>query len=182
MKFIKNLQTWLILLAFLITLGILFGGETLATKYRINDPLKKEVGAISGVGGFKLEQAKNGVVIDLKLRKVDDLQDVLDQVKQKVQSFQDKPVLGFQIQDHPNHLWKLSHYQLSFYLEEAAVSGRYIQLKNALDSFRGITARAYLSHDFIYLQMEDGGHYLYQAIPRTAPPDPTNNNGGGETG
>lgn len=182
MKFMKNLRTWLIILAFLITLGILFGGEGLATKFRINDPLNREIKAIKGVNGFKLEQAKNGLVINLKLEKVGDLQSVLERVKQKVQSFQDKPVVGFQIQDHANRILKLSQYQLSFYLEEAAASGRYIQLKNALDSFRGITARAYLSRDFIYIQMEDGGHYLYQAIPRATPMDTASNNGGGDTG
>lgn len=182
MKYIKNLQIWLVLLAFLITLGILFGGQTLTTKLRVDDPLKRDIAAIKSVSDFKTEETKNGLTVHLRLRKVADLDDVMEQIKQKVQQFQDKPVVDFQIQDHPNPLLKQLKYQLSFYLEEANTTGRYTQLKNALDSFHGVTARVYLEKDFIYIQLEDGNFYLYQAVPRIATAPGLKSDTGGDLG
>ena len=135
---------------------------------RIDNPLqRREVGSIANINEFKLKPVQNGVVIHLQLTKVKDLQEVLELVKGKVEKYQDKSVIGFDLADHPNQLLKQLKYQLSFYLEEATVSGRYIQLKNAVDSFRGVTARVYLTPDFIYVQLEEGNYYLYQAISST---------------
>lgn len=166
MKFNKNIQAWLIFAAFIVTLGLLFGGQALALKLRVNDPLKHEVYAIKGVRKFAVTQDKEGIKVELKLARVADLQQVLDKVRQKVKSFYNKPVQAMVIANHSGPRLKEVRYRLSFDLEEAVVTGHYIQLKQSLDAYPQIKSRIYFSPDFIYIQLEDGPYYHYEAFPR----------------
>lgn len=166
MKFNKNIQAWLIFAAFIITLALLFGGQALTLKLRVNDPLKQDIYAIKGVQKFTVTQDKEGVKVDLKLARVADLQKVLDKVQQNVKSSYNKPVQAITIIDHSNQRLKEVRYRLSFDLEEAVVTGHYIQLKQSLDAYPQIKSRIYFSPDFIYIQLEDGLDYHYEAFPR----------------
>jgi hypothetical protein len=166
MKFNKNIQAWLILAAFIITLAVLFGGQALTMKLRVNDPLKQDIYAIKGVRKFTVTQDKEGVKVELQLSQVTDLQQALDTVQQKVKSYYNKPVRAMTIADHSNRRLKEIRYRLSFDLEEAVVTGHYIQLKESLDVYPQIKSRIYFSPDFIYIQLEDGLYYHYEAFPR----------------
>ncbi len=166
MKPIKNLQLWLIFFAFIVTLGILFGGQALTAKVRVDNPLKRDVYTIDGVKKFELLQDKEGIKVKLQLKKVENLQEVLDRVQQKVTLYYHKPVQEIQITDHSNQRLREVRYQLSFNLEEAVGSGRYVQLKAALESYSPIKSRVYFSRDYIYIQLEDGLNYHYEAFPR----------------
>lgn len=166
MKFNKNMQAWLIFAAFVVTLALLFGGQALTLKLRVNDPLKQEVYAIKGVRKFTVKQDKEGLRVELKLSRIADLQQVLDKVKQKVESSYNKPIRAITIKDHSNLRLKEIRYRLSFDLEEAVVTGHYIQLRQSLDAYPEIQSRIYFSPDFIYIQLEDGGFYHYEAFPR----------------
>lgn len=166
MKFNKNIQAWLIFAAFVFTLAVLFGGQALALKLRVNDPLKHDIYAIKGVQKFTVTQEKEGVKVELKLSRVNDLQQVLDKVHQKVKSYYNKPVRTMAIADHSNHRLKEARYRLSFDLEEAVVTGHYTQLKQSLDAYPQIKSRIYFSPDFIYIQLEEDQYYHYEAFSR----------------
>ena len=169
--------------AFLATMGVLFGGQALNSKFRVDDPLKHDAMAIRGVQQFKLIPDKDNVRVELKLGKVSNLESLLERINDKVLHYQGKPVTDFQIVSRSDSQLDQARYQLSFYLEEAAVSGRYIQLKEALDTMKGIDARVYLGQNFIYIQLEQGSHYFYQAVPRQARNLNIDNvTGGGSTG
>lgn len=166
MKFNKNIQAWLIFAAFIVTLALLFGGQAVTQKFRVNDPLKHEIYATKGVRKFKVIPDKEGLAVELKLARVADLQQVLNKVKQKVESSYNKPVRTMAINDHSNLRLKEVRYRLSFDLEEAVVTGHYIQLRQSLDAYPEIKSRIYFSPDFIYIQLEDGQYYHYEAFPR----------------
>ena len=183
MKKFGKRQMITLAVAFLATVGVLFGGQALNSKFRVDDPLQHEVMAIRGVQHFKLVPDKDNVRVELKLGKVSNLETILDRINDKVLHYHGKPVTDFQIVSRSDSQLEQARYQLSFYLEEAAVSGRYIQLKDALDAMKGINARVYLGQDFIYIQLEQGSHYFYQAVPRQARTISIDNQtGGGSTG
>jgi hypothetical protein len=180
-KQIKNLQVGLIVLAFVITIGGLFGGQTLTTKFKVEKPLQRDLYQMKAIRSFKIKQEKDGITIALKLQKVDNLQQVLDYVQQKVLLYYNQPVKTFKIADRRNPYLEGLRYQLSFYLKEAAASGHYIQLKEALDSYRGVKAKAYFSSDNIYLQLENGHNYLYEVLPIGTQSMAVNNISGGDS-
>ena len=166
MKKISKLQIGLVLVAFLATAGLLFGGQALTTKIKVDNPLQHEIKSIKGVQTFSIVTVKDGLQVKLKLKQVQDLQQVLELVKQKVQFYHEKPVTSILIEDHSDQRLREVRYQLSFYLEEAVASGHYIPLKQALDSYQGVLARVYFSQDQIYIQLEEGKHYLYEVLPK----------------
>ncbi len=180
-KQFKDLRLWLVLLAFLGTVGILFGGQRLVAKYRAENPTRRAIGAIKAVHNFEVKQISDGLTVELKLDKVGNLESLLDGIKQKVEAHYNRPVRNFKITGQPDQKLQQLRYDISFYLEEALVSGRYIQLKEALEGYRPVKARVYLGIDFIYLQLENDNHYLYEAIPRGSKVVSTNNNQRGDS-
>jgi len=184
MKFVKNLKIWLALTAFLVTVGVLCGGQIIAAKLKVNDPLLKEIGTVKAIRNFTVKPMEQGLVIDLTLLKTPDLQATLDFVKDKTEFYHKKKVVAFNIIDHSDQRLRKLRYELSFYIEEALASGEYVKLKAELDSLAapGVVSRVYLSKDFLYLQLEAGHDYLYRAIPRGQAKTATDGGIGGETG
>lgn len=180
-KKLNDLRLWLVLLAFVSTVGVLFGGQKLVAKYRAEDPTRRAVEAIKEVRDFEVKQVADGLTVELKLDKVGNLESLLDEIKQKVETYYHQPVRNFKLTGRPDQKLQQLRYDISFYLEEALVSGRYIQLKEALDGYQSVKARVYLGTDFIYLQLENGDHYHYEAIPRGAKVVSSNNNQGGDS-
>lgn len=181
LKKLKDLRLYLVLLAFLVTVGVLFGGQKLVAKYRSEDPTRRAIGAIREVRDFEVKQASDGLTVELKLDKVGNLELLLDEIKQKVEAHYHQPIRNFKITGRPDQQLQQMRYNISFYLEEALVSGRYIQLKEALDGYQPVKAQVYLGTDFVYLQLENDDHYLYEAIHRGSKVLSTNNNQGGDS-
>lgn len=179
MKITKNIQGWLVGVAFLATVAILFGGQSINAKMRVENPLKQRMKTIKEVKSFKVEPTGDGLTLKLQLRQSRNIQTVLSRVKQEVEYYHKKPVTVIGITNQPNARLEQLKYELSFYLEEALASGHFVELKSALDAYskdRGIKAKVYLDDDFIYLQLEEGKNYLYQAMPRSVRPLAVNNN------
>ncbi len=166
MKPIKNIQIWLILAAFIVTLAVLFGGQALTARFQVDNPLKHDIYAIKGVQKFEVIQNKEEVRVELQLNRVANLQQVLDPLQQKVEFYYHKPLREIRIKDYSDDRLKEIRYQLSFYLEEAVVSGRYVQLKSALDSYPRIKSKVYFNRNYIFIQLEDGAYYHYEAFSR----------------
>jgi hypothetical protein len=184
LKYFKNLQTWLVVTAFLGTILILFGGQALTAKYKVNKPLEQVVLSKKVIRNFTVKPEKDGVAVALRLKRTANLQSVMDFVIAKTEFYHKKPVTSLMISSSTNPRLEQARYQLSFYLEEALASGHYIQLKAALDDLQsnGIKAKIYLGERFIYLQLEEGQHYLYQAVPRLTKTVAVNNtNPGGDS-
>ncbi len=180
MKRIKNLQIGLIVLAFLVTIGALFGGQALTAKLKVEDPLQRDLQRMKAIRDYKVKEDKDGLTVTVKLQKVDDLQQVLDYVQQKVDNYYNQPIRNFKIVDRRNHDLESLRYQLSFNLEEAIVSGHYIQLKTALESCPGVKAKVYFSQNNMYLQLEKGQNYLYEVLPIHLQTEKGNNLSGGD--
>jgi hypothetical protein len=170
MKITKNIQGGLVAVAFLATLALLFGGRTLTTKFRVENPLSQHLKTVKVVKSFKVEPVGDGLQLDVALKQNPNLQTTLEAIVKEVEFYHKKAVTAIVIADRANPRLEQIRYQLSFYLEEALASGHFIQLKKALDACgaqNGITAKVYLAPKFIYLQLETGTAYLYQAIPRS---------------
>jgi hypothetical protein len=172
MKITKNIQGWWVAAAFLATVVLLFGGQAINAKLRVENPLNQHLKAMKTVTGFKVKPVGDGLQLDLKLKQNRNLPQVLNTAIKEVEFYYKKPVTELVIGSHSNPQLEQMRYQLSFNLEEALVSGRYVQLKTAFEAYNrpGTLAKVYLERRFIYLQLETGKDYLYQATPRSDRP------------
>lgn len=180
-KRLTDLRLWLILIVFLGTVGVLFGGQKLTARFRVENPVRQSISALKSVRDFQVNETANGLSVELKIDKVGNLETVLDLVKRKVEQYYNQPVRYFKIKGQPDQRLRQVRYDLSFYLEEALTSGSYTQLKQALESYQPVNAKVYLGMDFIYIQLENDTHYLYEAIPRRSKIISVNNNQGGDS-
>ncbi len=168
MKPLENTTKGLIIaIAFAITLAVLWLGQDLIYKWQVKEPLQKDFFEVKEVQKIKVVPGVNeGVLVLLELKRVKNLQNILELVERRVAERHQKTVMGFRIQSNPNALLEEARYQLSFYWEEALARGRFIQLKKVLAEFEAVQAKIYLGEKYLYLQLEDQKHFLYQAIPR----------------
>jgi predicted RND superfamily exporter protein len=168
LKITKNIHGWLVAAAFLATVAILFGGQAINAKVRVENPVNQHLNAMKAVTKFKVNPAGNGLQLYLKLKQSPNLQQVLNAAIKEVEFYHKKPVTEIVIGSHSNPQLEQICYQLSFNLEEALASGHFIQLQTALAAYNrpGMMAKVYLDRQFIYLQLEAGKNYLYQAVPR----------------
>ncbi|NLW47109.1 MAG: hypothetical protein GXY86_07205, partial [Firmicutes bacterium] len=51
-KRLIDLRLWLILIVFLLTVGVLFGGQKLTARFRVENPVRQAIGAIKSVRDF----------------------------------------------------------------------------------------------------------------------------------
>jgi hypothetical protein len=170
-KIYRNIKGWLVATAFLATVAILFGGWALNAKVRVENPLKQHMKTMKTVTDYQVKTVGAGMRLFLKLKRSPDLQQVLNAVIKEVEFYYKKPVTELVLESHSNPRLEQIRYQLSFNLEEALSSGRFVQLKTAFEKYnsRGTVAKIYLEKRFIYLQLEDGRNYLYQAVARPQP-------------
>jgi hypothetical protein len=167
-KITKNIQGWLVAVAFFVTVALLFGGQTLSTKVRVENPLNQRFKAMKTVVDYKVKPTGNGLQLYLKLKQTGNLQQVLNTAIKEVEFYYKKPVTELVLGSRANSRLEQIRYQLSFNLEEALASGRFIQLKTAFEKYNnaGTIAKVYLEQRFIYLQLESGRNYFYQAVTR----------------
>lgn len=171
----RGLGSWrqfhlgLALIVAAIILTVLLGGQGLAKTLRVNRPLSRELRAIDGVHQYTLGSSPEGIRLDLTLGRVPDLEQTMVKVLASIAERRREPVAEVQIRDHRQGLTGV-YYDLRFSLEEALATGRYSALRGDLDRLASRyhldRVRIYLGQRFIYVQLEKGPAYLYQALPR----------------
>ncbi|MGD9155396.1 MAG: hypothetical protein PVG90_07835, partial [Bacillota bacterium] len=133
MKVAKNNKIWAVAAAFLVTVGLLCGGQALNAKVRVENPLRQRLKAIKTVTDFAVKPVGAGLRLNLQLKQSPDLQQILNTTINEVEYYYKKPVTEMVIGSRSNARLEQIRYQLSFHLEEALVSGRFIQLKTAVE-------------------------------------------------
>ncbi len=170
------------LLAAVVALAVLLGGQGLAKTMRVDRPLARELSSIDGVRRYALEDGAEGIRLELTLGRVPDLEQTIAKVLAAVGERRREPVAEIAIRDQRQGLNGV-YYDLRFSLEEALATGRYTALRGDLDRlasrYRLDRARIYLGRQFIYVQLEKGPAYLYQALPRPWFEQQTQSAGGG---
>ncbi len=165
----RNLRVGLVIIVFVISLAALLGGRGLAESIRLTRPLARGIESIKGIRGYALQRNEDGIHLSLDMERVGDLESAITRAVTLVEGEYKEPVREIRIQDQRRGLDD-AYYDLRFSLEEAAATGRYTRLQGDLARLSAAArldkARVYLSRNFIYVQLEKGSSYLYEALPR----------------
>lgn len=183
----RGLSAWrqfrpgLALLAFIIILAVLLAGQTLARNLRVDRPLAREIKALPGVARYEIEEGRDGLVLRLTMNRVPNLEDAAAKILAAVEKRHDLPVTSVEIADRRGDLAS-AYYELRFSLEEARTTGRYSILGAALADLaarHGLDcARVYPGSRFLFVQLEKGRAFLYEALPRADATQPAPQGGG----
>ncbi|NLG84764.1 MAG: hypothetical protein GX493_09225 [Firmicutes bacterium] len=171
----RNLEPWLglrlgpVFVVFALALAVLLAGQSLLRYLGFRRPLTRELSAIRGIKGFSLRETPDGLTVEVTIDRVDDLEATAEEVLSVVSARARRPVAALVFRDRREGLGE-AYYELRFTLEEAVATGGYGKLRPELARLAekyGLTkARVYPGRDFLYVQLERGGAYLYEALPR----------------
>ncbi|MGQ9778275.1 MAG: hypothetical protein ACUVRM_00155 [Bacillota bacterium] len=171
----RSFEPWLrlrlgpVFAVFALTLAVLLAGQDLLRYLGFRRPLARELHAIRGVKSFTLHETPAGLTVEVSLDRVADLEATAEGVLTVVSARARRPVATLVFRDRREGLGE-AYYELRFTLEEAMATGSYGKLRPELARLAekyGLTkARVYPGRDFLYVQLERQGAYLYEALPR----------------
>ncbi|NLW59212.1 MAG: hypothetical protein GX073_02560 [Firmicutes bacterium] len=159
-------------LVFILTVGLLFGGDFLYEKLFARNPLQKWVKTTPAITAFQLQEAKAGLRVELTLdpAQVDNLQKVLEPFLREVMTRKQRPVHEVWIANEPSPELAEVYYQLSFALAEAQATGEYNTLYEVLQALQGgneaADYRVYLGADYLYVQLKKESESYFAVLPR----------------
>ncbi|WP_227766540.1 hypothetical protein [Zhaonella formicivorans] len=171
---VKGLRLPLILLAAILTFGILLGGQWIVQEYSVRRPLVEGVTQVPGVQDVKAIKGKQGLILEIKLGAVHDLAKTYRLLKDST-NVQDSSRLQLRLVDKRNdtltQLWNKSQ----FAIYEALANGNFTamsrNIENIMKNSGADSWRISIDAENIYLEMHQGSNYLYEIVPREqAPP------------
>ena len=161
---------FLIGVAFLLTTGLLFGGEALAEYFLQDTPLQQWAEAVPEIKDFTL--TGKGEVLHLRLEKTDDLRRTLEPFLREIREKRKGDLAQVIIETPQAPELAPVYYELSFTLEEARVSGNYQALYEKLqeleEKYNG-DFKVLIGEEFFFVQLVKNDHLYYQAVPRFSP-------------
>lgn len=157
----------LIGVAFIVTTGLLFGGETLAKHFFKDNPLQEWADAVPEIKDFELQG--KGENLHVQLGKTDNLRNTLEPFLREIRERTKEDITEILIESPQAPELAPIYYELSFTLEEARVSGNYQALYTKLqeleNEYKG-DFKVFIGEEFIFVQLAKDDNLYYQAAPR----------------
>ncbi|CAM3931764.1 hypothetical protein [Alicyclobacillus pomorum] len=159
-----------VILIALISFVVLSGGWWAYRQYNVVNPLKDSLGHISGVQSVQVDTG-NPNVITITLGRVSDLQSTYQTISKAVRSVLGDPQsVTVNIQDNRNQDLNDVYEALVPVLQQGIAHGSFTDMISATQQKAKqmhADARITMDEHNIYIQLEEGSHYLYQVMPYT---------------
>lgn len=164
-----NVRPLPVLLAFLVTAGLLFGGYFFYQAYAVHQPLASGIAGLEGVAGASLETERGLITIRLRLGGDADLMRVYRQAAQLAaeRGHGRDAVITLDADASPEleAVWQ----DLLFDLAEAMDHRRYSDIPRLMDlaarRHPGVAAEAAMDECRVYVTLRKDGAALYKALP-----------------
>ncbi|MGE5593845.1 MAG: hypothetical protein ACM3X3_09230 [Betaproteobacteria bacterium] len=167
-----------VIVAFLVTFAVLTGGRIAAYHVQVERPMEAFLQRRADVAAWQLLPgggSASGLEVRVKLREVRDLQAAYLQIRDGIARATGRtPCLI--IEDTRTAQLSDTYRRMRFAVEEAIARGTFRDMAEAVDALAAEARLDRWNVDVdsrnVYLQLHEGGHYLYEVIPRqdaTAP-------------
>lgn len=164
---------WLVgVLAVVLTLAALAGGQLLWQKYAVAKPLDKMLQGIDGLEQAAWEDGtkKEDIVkINVTLHQVTNLSKTYNHITEGSQRILGSK--GFKIIIHDSRTPELEqfYYGIHYYIQEAIFNGNFAFMSERIReqaAKQGITVQIYVDANNVYLQAVKDGAEMYEVVPR----------------
>jgi len=170
-----GMKVHIIILAFVLTAGLLLGGDYLYQKYQVDSSLVERVEHHEAVAAARVERQNGRTRVEVHMARVDDLQSSYEHLQELTASVLDPGNVEFEIIDQRNDKLCAAYEDIQFFVLEAASTGRFSVLHGKPDELKAkwslSGARISASSDNIYVELHDGDHYMYVVVPRVDQPN-----------
>lgn len=149
-------------LASLLTLAILFGGQILFNKYAMARPMDKMLEQLDGIESFKVhfhESPQNGELgkIQIKLNGVKNLQTLYGQLVAGLDKYGGAQKYDIILSDNRDKQLEEFYYHIHYLLEEARDKSNFVAMNEQIQKkggASGVDSKIYVDANYIYLQLK----------------------------
>lgn len=162
-------RIFITIMAFIVTAGILFGGEVLAERLLKENPLQQWADAAPEIEEFALKADGEKLVLHLQMNETEDLRKTLEPFIREIRERKNKNIAGIIIESPRSERLKDVYYELSFVLEEARISGNYQDLYAKLRELEVKLEgdfKVFIGEEFFFVQLVKDDDLYYQAVSR----------------
>ncbi|MBO8128205.1 MAG: hypothetical protein H0Z39_03270 [Peptococcaceae bacterium] len=160
-----------VILVFVVSLAVLLGCHWVYANYGYNQPLKQVLNDNPVVKSFTINDEGQTVYVTVRLNRVDNLMVTYRDLNQKVsESLGDRPY-QLVIEDDRDGSLEQVYYRSHYAIHEAIMKGNFSEMVSVIErqaSAVDADADVYVDSDNVYVQMDNGKHFLYAVVPRTA--------------
>jgi hypothetical protein len=168
--YMKNFKWTITVLAFALTLALSVGAVYLRQSQLVNEPLFKRISELESVETVNLQQEGNIQVITIKLSNVKDFPGVHRQVIDEIGRLLGQKRYRLELLDERDDALESAFYAVHLALYEGERLGNFAEMGDRVgQALRSIGIENYslsVDSEYIYIQIESGDAYLYEAIKR----------------
>jgi len=170
-EFMRNKQFKVLafITSLVLALGVFLGSYAFYKKFEVEQPLLEQLSAMPSVEQVSMEKEKGEYVFDIKLKKVDNIQEEYEKINQVINSKLEKETYDIKIQDDGNRKLQEFSDQLQPAVYEALAHNRYVWLEEEIaekSAENQLNYRIFVDEKHLYLQLEDGSKYIYKIFNR----------------
>jgi len=166
---IEGIRFKIVLISFVVALCIVFPAKYLGHRKLVVEPIYEAFSRIKGVKKVELTETDGKMKLVINLDDVEQLELVMQQILDQVEHFQ-RP-MQLVITDQANQKLEHVYHQMHFAIEQGITLGTFVEMAQNIESIaqaNQILSRVAVDRDYVYVQLQDGEHYLYQVISRNS--------------
>ncbi|MGB9660544.1 MAG: hypothetical protein ACPL5F_00815 [Moorellaceae bacterium] len=179
--FFQGWRLHLVLVACLLSAGVLLGGQHVYREFFVQRPLMETLRAEKGVQGVRLERTGNTEKVMVELEPVDSLKQTYLRLEQLLHRFYPDGKVELIVVDHRSPALEQVWGRCQFAVYEAAVRGNFTTMAEEVEKEtqeQGVKLKLDVDRGHIYVALFQGSSYLYEIVPRETPG--RGEDGGGE--
>jgi|GEM_PF-2634412 len=170
---VKGYSVPVILIALILTLGILFSAGWIYTELAIKKPLGQHLSEVQGVKSYTIENGAENMVLIIELGPVDNIKTSYMSLSEIAGShIMNNQGYEIRIIDDPNSqlitLWN----DIQFYAYQSLVQGDFVAMKEGVERIvavnENISYQVYISETHLFFQIHYNENYIYRILYRPA--------------
>jgi len=168
-KYIQMIKGFI---ALIITVALLYTGQALWQSYAIDLPLDKALNEVDGVEKVAWDTGSSfndTVIINVKLRDIDNLQKTYKEIKEKINLTLNGKKYSLEIADDRSQELEQAYYDIHYYVQKSIADGDFPSLEAKVREkaeMIGAEAKVYVDEQNIYLQFTKKDNSLFAVIGR----------------
>ncbi|MDF2628750.1 MAG: hypothetical protein K0R39_2581 [Symbiobacteriaceae bacterium] len=171
-----NLQNmrWPVMVAVMATtLAVLFGAGYVVKSQTVEEPLKAVYAKSAVVETSAVQRQGDKYVITVKFKEVPDFASAYDELRLETEKVLKETPFTIKVEDQRNAKLEQSFRRMNLYVQEALATGQFAAMADRVEAeaaAAGLTARLAVDNEHLFVQMNDGGAYLYSVAERGVTP------------
>lgn len=161
----------IIIMALIVGLGGLWGGQWLFNRYNYERPLTKVLDENKDIDYYQIENQQPVMQLEVKLKKVDNFMESYNKLYDSIKYVVGRREFKLILKDDRDPTLENINYHVRLAAYESLKRGNFLEMESYISKVanrQGSRARITVDENYLFIQLEHDNHYLYEIIPLDA--------------